>query len=64
MNERQKDKRQYDIRETNLLVNLSHLFLDNIHAEERLVFTETNNFLRFFTKFAASYITPDKFGRN
>ncbi len=64
MNERRKDNHQYDIRETNLLVNLSHLFLDNIHAEERLAFTETNNFLRFFTNFAASYITPDKFGRN
>jgi hypothetical protein len=39
----------YDIRHRTMLVNLSHLFLDNIHAEERLAFAETNNYLKFFT---------------
>jgi hypothetical protein len=54
----------YDIRHTNLLVNFSHLLLDNIHAEERMAFAETNNFLRFFTQFASSYITVEQFGKN
>lgn len=44
----------YDIRHRTMLVNLSHLFLDNIHAEERLAFAETNNYLRFFSQFAAT----------
>jgi hypothetical protein len=44
----------YDIWHRTILVNLSHLFLDNINAEERLAFAETNNYLRFFSQFAAT----------
>lgn len=44
-----------------MLVNLSQFFFDSMHTEERLTFSETSNFLRFFSRFAQKHMTAASF---
>jgi hypothetical protein len=46
------------------LVNFSHLFFDNLYQEDNMAFSDKDNFLRVFVKFADTELSPDKFERD
>ncbi len=55
------DETGYDVAHSTALVNLGQFFWDSIHTEERLAFSENNNFIRFFSSFATQFIKKEHF---
>ena len=51
----------FDSSHSTALVNMSHLFWDPIHSDERLAFNENNSFVKFFYQFAQLAICSDNF---
>ncbi len=52
---------QYDIIHCNLLVNMAHIFFDNVYQDQRYTFTQKSNFLSVFQEFAFKSIPKTKF---
>lgn len=56
--------REFDIRESTLLVNMSLYLFDSVHMQNRKAFNAQTGFVRFFTKFSKKYISSSDFTRN
>lgn len=54
----------FDQTHSTLLVNLGQFFFDSIHTEDRLLYKETNNFLKFFKEFSKEHISADSFEKD
>ena len=46
------------------LVNWSQLFFDNLYLQHKMAFSEKDNFLRVFNKFADIELLPDNFEKD
>lgn len=54
-------KNDFDQTHRQMLVNSSQMVYDNVHNDERILFAETNNFIKMFSKFALENINQNSF---
>ena len=53
-----------DMAHRTFLVSWSQLFFDNLYQEDKMAFSEKDNFLRVFNKFADTELLPDRFEKD